>query len=537
MEEKKGLGLASWAVIITIASFLSRILGFVRNMVISTLFGQNRGTDMLNAAFVLPDTLYLILVGGGISSAFVPVLSGYLAEKKEKEAGEIVSIAFNLVLVGVGLAVILSMLFSPLLVRLVAPGFNAEEISYTAYLTKVVLMAILFHCLNGVLMGTEYAYQSFLGTTIGPLVYNAAIIIFGTAFASHLGIAAFAWSTLLGAFFNFLVQVWGVLRLRISYVLSWNFRHPAIRRIGELMLPVTIGLSIAQINLFLNQTLIASFLPPGSINALTLASRVVLVPMLFAPSLGITLLPALTRLAVNKERESFSRYLVMSLSAILFIALPATAGFMVLGEQIIKVLFEHGRFTRQDTLATASALVYYSLGIAAYGAYEMLSRAFYALQDTKTPLKVGVATLGVGTLLNLLLGPLWGVKGLALAYSLAGWFNVSLLFYLLRRRGIISGSSKVLGVTLGKSLIGAIFMGGCLKLVIDKFALFVSEGGIWVETFKLLILIAGGAALYFLVAWLLRMEELAFMARIFKGPLRRLRVEISERGVGDFGDP
>ncbi|SMB95430.1 putative peptidoglycan lipid II flippase [Thermanaeromonas toyohensis ToBE] len=528
MGEKRELGLASWALIITSASLLSRILGFMRNMVISTLFGQNRWTDMLNASFVLPDTLYLILVGGGISSAFVPVLSGYLAEKKEREAGEVVSIAFNLVLVVVGLAVTLSIFFSPFLVRLIAPGFNSQEISYTAYLTRVVLMAILFHSLNGVLMGTEYAYQSFLGTTIGPLVYNAAIIIFGTALASRLGIAAFAWSTLLGAFLNFLVQVWGVWRLRIPYLWSWNFRHPAIRRIGELMLPVTIGLSIAQINLFLNQTFIASFLPPGSINALTLASRVVLVPMLFAPSLGITLLPTLTRLAVNKEREAFERYLVMSLSAILFIALPATAGFIVLGEQVIRVLFEHGRFTRQDTLATANALVYYSLGIAAYGAYEMLSRAFYALQDTRTPLKVGLLTLGVGTSFNFLLGPLWGVKGLALAYSLAGWFNVALLFYLLKRRGIISGSPKVLGSTLVKSLIGAIFMGGCLKILTGRVTLFLTGSGIWTEGLKLLLLITGGAVLYITIAWLLRMEELGFVTQALKGPFRRRRAGLSE---------
>lgn len=528
MEEKRGLGLASWALIITLASFLSRILGFMRNMVISTLFGQNRWTDMLNASFVLPDTLYLILVGGGISSAFVPVLSGYLAEKKEREAGEVVSIAFNLVLVTVGMAVTLSMFFAPFLVRLVAPGFNSEEVSYTAYLTRVVLMAILFHSLNGVLMGTEYAYQSFLGTTVGPLVYNVAIIVFGTALAGRLGIAAFAWSTLLGAFLNFLVQVWGIFRLRIPYMWSWNFQHPAIRRIGELMLPVTLGLSIAQINLFLNQTFIASFLPPGSINALTLASRVVLVPMLFAPSLGITLLPALTRLAVNKEQESFNRYLVMSLSTILFIALPATVGFIVLGEQIIRVLFEHGRFTRQDTLATANALVYYSLGIAAYGAYEMLSRAFYALQDTRTPLKVGLLTLGLGTFLNLLLGPLWGVRGLALAYSLAGWFNVTLLFYLLKRRGIISGSSKVLGYTLVKSLGGAIFMGGCLKVLADKLFLFLPKGGIWIETFKLLLLITGGATLYFITAWFLRMEELGFIIRTLKRPFQRRQAGLSE---------
>lgn len=523
MTEKAELGLAHWAVVMTVASVLSRILGFLRNTLISALFGQNRLTDMLNTSFVIPDTIYLILVGGGISSAFIPVLSSYLAEKREEEVWEIVSIAFNLVLSLVGLAVILSMIWAPILVRVVAPGFDPQEVAYTAYLTRIGLVSILFHSLNGVLMGTEYAYQSFLGTAVGPLVYNAAIIIFGAALANHLGIAAFAVATLIGAFLNFLVQVWGVWRLRPRYMLSLNFRHSAIRRIGELMLPVAIGLSVAQINLFLNQTFIASFLPQGSINALTISSRVVLVPMLFATSIGITLLPALTRLAVRQEGRTFSHYLTTSLRSIIFLAFPATVGLVVLGEPVVQVLFEHGRFTREDTLATANALIFYALGITAYGAYEILIRAFYALQDTRTPLKVGLLTLAVGSALNFTLGPLWGVRGLALAYSLAGWFNVILLFYFLRRRGIIPTDLRHLWVSLANSLVTSLAMGLILKLVASRLSLPYFEPQLVREGLELLLLIGCGALIYFGLARVLQMEELNFLLKIVRGRLQRSR--------------
>ncbi|MGI9951998.1 murein biosynthesis integral membrane protein MurJ [Moorellaceae bacterium AZ2] len=523
VTERIEMGLAHWAVVMTVASIVSRILGFLRNTAISTLFGQNRLTDMLNTSFIIPDTIYLVLVGGGISSAFIPVLSTYLAEKREKEVWEVVSIAFNTVLVLVGVAILFCMFLTPALVRLVAPGFDDQQVAYTAYLTRIGLISILFHSLNGVLMGTEYAYQSFIGTVIGPLVYNAAIIIFGIALAQSFSIAAFAVSTLIGAFLNFLVQVWGVWRLKPHYTLSLDFRHPAIRRIGQLMLPVALGLSIAQINLFLNQTFIASFLPQGSINALTISSRVVLVPMLFATSIGITLLPALTRLAVQQERETFSRYLITSLRTIVFLALPATVGLVVLGEPVIRVLFEHGRFTRQDTLATASALIFYAFGITAYGSYEILARAFYALQDTRTPLKTGLLTLGLGTALNFTLGPLWGVKGLALAYSLAGWFNVFLLYYYLRRRGFMPREVGSLCSTFMRSLGAALVMGMVLKLLVDRVSLPWLEFEVVREGLELLVLIGCGMVLYLGLAWVWRMEELDYLWRIVRRRVRRTR--------------
>ncbi len=523
MTERRTMGLARSAAILSLASALSRILGFLRNTAISALFGQNRLTDMLNTSFVIPDTIYLILVGGGVSSAFIPVLSSYLAEQDEDAVWQTVSIAFNLVLAVVGLAVILGMIWAPNLVHLVAPGFTPDQVAYTAYLTRIVLVAILFHCLNGVLIGTEYAYQSFIGTAIGPLVYNAAIIVFGLALAGRYGIAAFAFATLIGAFLNFLVQVWGIWRLRPRFSLVLDLNNPGIRKIFKLMLPVTVGLSIAQLNLFFNQTFIASYLPRGSINALTISSRVVLVPILFASSIGITLLPALTRMYLEGEQAAFTRYLSGSLRAVLFISIPATVGLVVLGQPVIRILFQHGNFTSTDTLATTEALVFYSLGISAYGAYEILSRAFYAIKDTVTPLWIGLVTLAAGTALNFTLGPAFGIRGLALAYSLAGFVNVALLFYYLQVKVRARFESRRMIQTAAKSLLAAIIMGLLLVLISGHLTLPATWPRLVREGLELSLMVTLGAGSYCLLAWLLRMEELVSFLNILGRRLQRSR--------------
>jgi len=530
VTERVARGLVRSAVIMSTAAAVSRVLGFLRHTVISAQFGQNQLTDMLNTAFVIPDTIYLILVGGGISSAFIPVLAGYLAERDEDSVWKTVSIAFNLVLILVGLTIILSILSAPLMVRIIAPGFNVEQVTYTAYLTRIVLAAILFHCLNGVLMGTEYAYQSFIGPAIGPLVYNAAIIVFGLALAPKHGIAAFTFSTLIGAVLNFMVQVWAVLRLRPNYRLTVDFNNPGIRKIFKLMLPVTIGLSITQLNLFFNQTFIASLLPRGSINALLLSSRVVMVPIVFASAIGITLLPALSRMAVQKDYASFVHYLSGSLRTVIFISLPATVGLIVLGQPVIRILFQHGRFTSADTMVTTDALVFYSLGIFAYGAYEIISRAFYATQDTTTPLKIGLVALAVGTLLNFTLGPAFGIRGLALAYSLAGYVNISLLIHYLQRKVQVPFARQQLLKTFIKSLLSALIMGFILALVANLLLLPANWPRLVREGLELGLLIITGFLSYGCLAWLLRMEELTMLINTINRRLNRSRAAAAKMG-------
>jgi putative peptidoglycan lipid II flippase len=415
----------------------------VRNSVISAEFGQNRATDILNASYYVPDTLYLILVGGGMSTAFIPILSRYLARGQEEEGWRVSSIAYNLVLVGISAVVALAVVFTSPLVHLVVPGFHRQALRDTVLLTRIMFLSILFHCLSAVLMGVEYAYQSFAGTAMGPLLYNLTIVGVGLALVHRLPhgpgtidlrVEAFAISTAVGSFLNFLTQVWGVARLRPRYALSWDVGHEGIRRLVRLSIPVMIGLSFVQLNFFINQTLLASYLPPGSINALTLASRVMLIPVMVAISVGIALLPSLSQVAQARDWNRYRQLFSESLATVLFLAVPSSLGLMAVARPVVAVLFQHGAFTAQDTRITALALMGYAVGVSGYAAYEIVSRGFYALEDTRTPLVASAVNLLLSAGLNYLGVRLLGLLGLALAYSVTGFTNVAMLLWLLRRR-------------------------------------------------------------------------------------------------------
>lgn len=461
-------GVARAATILSVAMALSRILGFVRNSVISFEFGQNRATDILNASYYVPDTLYLILVGGGMSTAFIPVLTRYLGQKREDQAWYVASVAYNLVLVGVFAALVLGVVFAPEIMHAVVPGFGAGEQFDVVLLTRIMFFAILFHCLNAVLMGVEYTYQSFLGTAIGPLVYNAAIIGIGVFLAPRLAhgpgavdmrVEAFAIATAIAAFLNFLIQLWGVARLRPRYTTALNWRHEGIIRLARLSFPVMIGLSFVQLNFFVNQSFLASSLQPGSINALTLASRVVLLPIMLAISIGIATLPSLSQVAVARDWTAYRRLFSTALGTVIFLSIPASVGMMVLAGPVIAVLFQHGAFHASDTAVTAQALIGYSVGIVAYAAFEIVSRGFYAVEDTRTPLVASALNLLISFGLNYA-GVKWlGLLGLALAYSASGFVNIALLTYLLRRR-----LRRRLGLgravqSFGRTLVASLAMG------------------------------------------------------------------------------
>lgn len=514
------------AAIVGVAMVLSRILGFFRASAIAALFGQGFATDAFNAAYLVPDTIYMILIGGGISSAFIPVLTRYISDEREDEVWRVTSIAFNIVAVGLSLVLGLGMLFAPWYLHLILPGFGPEKLALTVELTRITLGSIFFHGLNGVLIGTEYAYSSFFGTAVGPLVYNLAIIVIGVILAGPFGIAAFAWSTLIGAFLNFLVQLWGVWRLRPRYHPSLDIHHPGIGRIFGLMLPVAFGISLAQINLLVNQSYLASTLPQGSVNALTLASRVELVPVMFAISLGITLLPNLSRYAAVRDMESFRRSFSDALRAVLFVTIPASLGLLLLSEPVVEVLFQHGAFGGTATIVTASALLYYSIGITGYAAYEIIARAFYALSDTRTPVVIGIISLVVGIVLNFVLtrifsGPhgVGGERGLALAYSLTGLLNAWLLLAALRRR-----AGPLQGRRTARTAVRAILAGiGMLAVVwlSERLTPYLMFGPSVVKgIIELLWPMTVGVLAYFVFARLLGAEEVAWLLRIV---LRRLR--------------
>jgi putative peptidoglycan lipid II flippase len=506
------------ATLISVAMAVSRILGFVRNSVISFEFGQNRATDILNASYYVPDTLYLILVGGGMSTAFIPILSRYLAQRREDQAWYVASVAYNLVLGLLLVVLAAAIVFTPAFMRLVVPGFGPTALADVVLMTRIMFLSILFHCLNAVLMGVEYAYQSFWGTAIGPLVYNVAIIAVGVALARVLPhgpgpidmrVEGFAIATVVAAFLNFAIQVWGVARLRPRYTPALDWRHEGIARLARLSLPVMIGLSFVQINFFINQSVLASSLPAGSINALTLASRVVLVPIMVAISIGIAALPSLSQVALARDWPAYRSLFSGALRTVVFLSLPASAGLVVLARPIVAVLFQHGAFDAADTAVTARALIGYSFGIVAYAAYEIVSRGFYALEDTRTPLLASLVNLVLSFGMNVLGVTLFHLFGLALAYSASGFVNIALLTYLLRRRlrrrlGLVSAAGSFLR-TLAASVAMAVLV-LALRRALAGLPILV----------QLVVPLTAGVGVFAVLAVVLRIPEMAQTLRFVR---------------------
>jgi putative peptidoglycan lipid II flippase len=505
------------AALVSGATIFSRLLGFVRDAIIAGYFGQTASVDQYNAAYVIPDTLYLLLIGGAISSAFVPVVSEYLSHGQDDEAERVVNIALNLVLVFMLPLVGLGILLAPWLVQIVAIGFTREPgaVAHTAYLTRIMLGAVVFHAINGVLVGQQYARKSFWATAIGPLFYNVGIIVVGALFGRIIGIQAFAWGVLIGAFVNFVIQAWGVLRLGFRYRWVFDLYHPGLVRIARLMLPVAFGVGLSQLNLIINQTFLASLLPAGDINALRLASRIMLTPVSLASSLAITLLPNLTELATQGRLDAFRQYLSTGLRVVIFVTLPSSVGLLLLGHPLVAALFRHGRFDAHNVTVTAGALTFYTLGIVAYGGIEIVVRGFYAVQDTRTPVIIDAVVVVTGFLLSWVLLHVMAQNGLALAYSLVGYLNLLLLTIWLSRRIRGLDGRRVLR-TLVRSAMASLIMGFGLELALTAAGPWLTEGRALVRGLLLLGVIGLGMAVYGLAARRLHLEEYDMIARRLK---------------------
>ncbi len=428
---------------IMFTTVISKVLGYLRDVFIYNQFGQNRITDVYNAAFTIPDLLYTILVGGALCSAFVPIFTSYIATNKKEEGWQVASIVFNWVMVLLVVGIGLGCIFTPQLVRLIVPGFEADAMDMVVNLTRLMFLQALFMSLSGISMGILNSFKQFTLPALGGVIYNLGIILGGLFLAGPIekiwpgyGIAGYSVGVVLGAALNFAIQVPGLRKLGMKYTRSFNLKNPGVQRLLLLMVPVLIGLSVSQINLLVNQSL-ASHLTDGAVAALRTAQRIMYIPIgVFAISIAMAFYPTLTTYAANGHIEDYKQSMAFGIRSVIYICMPAAVGLAVLREPIIRFMFEFqgGKFTPESTSATAYALLFYSIGIFAYGAIHVITRAFYSLQDTVTPVLAGVATILVNVILSFYLVDKMAQGGLALAYSLAGIYNLFILMALMRQK-------------------------------------------------------------------------------------------------------
>lgn len=502
-----GKRVARAAILLMITVIIARILGYGREVAMYTIFGPNYITDAYRAAFSIPDFLYILLVGGALSSSFIPVFSACVATGREDEGWKSASIVFNYTMIFLLILIVFAYLYTRPLVLLLVPGLPVQYIDLAVTLTHIMFIQTVFMALNGFAMGILNSYNHFASPAIGSLVYNLFIILVGVALVKHLGIAAFAYGVVIGAVLNFAVQIPALRKVGMKYTFSFDYRDEGFRQIMILMIPVLAGLGVVQLNLFVTQHL-SSGLGAGTISALNLAQKIMNLPVgIFAISIATAIFPTMTALTARGELEMFKRTSSLGLRAIFLVTIPASLGLMAIGEPLIKLLFQQGEFTPAMAAVTNDALFYYCFGLFAYSSIQLLNRSFYALRDTLTPVIVAAVTIACNIFLSIDLsaGPM-GYKGLALAYSLAGILNLLLLLIILRLKvGRLGGNKIVFSfiISAGASLLMYGAVREATNYLMDALGL----------AFKLDLLIsvsAGiilGALLYAVMIYLFKLEE------------------------------
>jgi putative peptidoglycan lipid II flippase len=503
---------------------LSRILGLVRDMVVFSLFGARMATDAFIMAITLPNILRRLFAEGSLSIAFIPVFTEYLSLRTREDAFRLARVVLTLLSIVLVLVTVVGVLCAPWIVRVLAWGFDGGGVKYelTVLLTRIAFPYIFLIGLVALFMGILNSLRHFAAPAAAPILYNVGIIGATILISPHFNqpIVGVAMGVVIGGVLQLLLQIPWILKCGVSLIPCWQPDHPAVKRIGLLMLPAIFGSAVYQFNTIVNRFL-SSFLVEGSVSWLYAADRLVQFPLgVFAIALSTAALPSLSKQGAEKDFEGFGETLNHTLRMNFFIIIPSMAGLIILGEPIIDLVFERGEFNKFATLMTSRALTFYAVGLWAFSGIRVMISAFYAQHDAKTPVKVAVITLVANLIFGLLLiGPLQH-GGLALALSLSSTLQFGLLVYFFKRK-IRTWDSIPILASVGKCVVASTVMG--LGVYYLDSCLWLSETGpgVWYSAVRIIGLVLFGTVLYFLAARFLRCRELSAVLDMIKDLFRK----------------
>jgi putative peptidoglycan lipid II flippase len=450
------------------ATMLSRIFGFIRDMVVAGYFGAGLTTDAFFVAFRIPNLMRRLLGEGSLTVSFVPIFTEYLKKKSFREAGELANVAFTALSALLVIIALMGMLFSPLIVTFMAPGFVKfpQQYELTVFLNRLMFPYVFFICLVALCMGILNSLRHFAIPALSPVVLNIAMIAATLTLRGFFQepITALAVGVLIGGVLQLAMQWPMLIRMGIRLKPDFRFSHPGLKQIGRLMIPSILGSAVYQINIFIG-TILGSLLPRGSVSFLYYADRIVELPLgVFAIAVGTAALPSFSEHVATGDFVKLKNTISFSLRLILFIAIPATVALIVLRVPIISVLFQRGAFDASSTLRTAEALLFYALGLWAFSTIRIIDSAFYSIQDRKSPLKVAFLSIFVNLVGSVILMYPLQHGGLALATSLASAVNVITLAVILRKKiGLFL--DKEFYHSLQRTLVASLMMWGALILI------------------------------------------------------------------------
>jgi putative peptidoglycan lipid II flippase len=490
--------------ILSLGTLTSRILGFIRDILFAKMLGTAAMADAFFVAFRIPNMLRDLVGEGATNSAIVPVLSEYKHKHSQKKVNELISVIIVWALVILGVLTLLGILLAPAIVRLIAPGFtiDPEKLETTVNLTRIMFPYLILIGFTAYSMGVLYTYHSFAVPAFSACLLNVALIATTLLAGEHQREAVYilAAGVLIGGVMQLMYQWIPLKTLGVRWEQPKTLQHEGAQRMGRLLLPRVWGSAVYQANVFIDTfcASLSGIVGSGGISAIYYANRLIQFPLgIFGVALVSASLPTLSGFAARNDTDGLRRTILFSIKNILFLLLPSGILLMVLAVPIVRILFERGEFTSYSTEITATALIYYSLGLASFGAGKIVVSAFHALQDTRTPVKIAVVGLILNVVLNFILMYPLKVGGIALASSISGTVNFVILFYFLNQR--IGGLNEELTVFLGK-LVAPLFVLAVLTPAGYAFL----PGPMWLK--------AGAAALvgilgFFATAWVMRMEQ------------------------------
>jgi len=486
----------------------SRVLGLVRQVVIARAFGTEPELSAYWVAFRLPDLVFQLLAGATLAAAFIPTFSRVHLRAGEEQAWRLASSVLNLVAIATGVLAAVAFVVAPLIVPWLAPGLGedsgreAELQSLAVELTRIMLLSPLLFGVSGMLTGILNARQHFVAPALAPMVYNASIILGALFLAGPMGVRGLALAVVVGAAGHLAIQLPALSAVGMRWQPSFDVASEGVREVGRLMGPRVIGLAAAQVN-FVVVTFFASFVSDEAISAVNYAFLMAMLPVgIIGMAISTAVFPTLATQAAARQIETLQASLASTLRVILFLALPASIGLLLLAEPAVVLLLQRGAFDAASSEVVASALRFFAIGVAASATIEILSRGFYAMADTRTPVTMAVlAMLANVALAGALVAP-FGIRGLAAAASIASIAECVALWLALQRRlgGI---GRRAVGRSLARTGLATALMAEAISLVWIAFAVAGVDVGTTLGALGLAVVggLAGAVAFVGASAW------------------------------------
>lgn len=506
----KGQQVAKTAAMIAIFTLISKGLGFIREVMIASRFGSGMQTDTYFVA-ITATIIIMGTVGAALNTTLIPIFSEIEEKRGKKGKLKYLNNILNIVFLITLILATLAFVFSPLIIKILAKGFEGEQFLLAVKLNRIGLPIIIFLGFTYVFSGYLQSSQIFGPHAIMGIPYNFVFLIYLFFLAKDSDISILMLVSVIASLMQVLIQVPAIRHSGYRYSLNVNLKDPYLKKAFVLILPVLVGSAVQQINVIIDKTL-ASDLVEGSISSLTYASRVNdMVISVFVAAITTVVFPMLSQAFSKDDRGEVKRILNQGVNIILIITVPATVGLMLLASPLVQLFFERGAFEANATAMTSGALVFYSLGLVGAALRLMLNKVFYSFQDTKTPMINGAIAVVSNIILNLILIKPLGHRGLALATSISATITTLLLFMDLRKKVGHLGYFKMLDALI-KTIIASLIMGILVYLIYYKLGALIPESKL-IQTILLLGSVLIGVIVYFALLIVMKVEEVRVILR------------------------